>query len=86
MDLSARLRRVTDGSAHRPISLLLRGRLGEHPNIHVARERAVARSRLAPVNLERSWGFSAGELRKVEELVEVNATEFLEAWHEFFRR
>ncbi len=87
MNPSARLRRVTDGSAHRPVSLLLpRERLREPPHINVERERAVAKFWLAPASLERPWGFSAGELRKVEELVEANATELMEAGHEFFRR
>lgn len=60
--------------------------LGEPSHIHVDRDRAVAKFWLDPVNLDRSWGFSASELRKVEELVDANATEFVEAWHEFFRR
>ena len=78
---------VTDGSTDRPVPLLLlRERLGGTPHIHVERDRAVVKFLLDPVNLERSWGFSASELRKVEELVEANATEFVEAWHEFFRR
>jgi hypothetical protein len=60
--------------------------LGEPPPIHVERERAVARFWLEPIRLERSWGFSAHELRRGEELVVDNAESFLEAWHEFFRR
>ncbi len=60
--------------------------LGEPPHIHVERERAVAKFWLNPVRLERSWGFSAHELRRVEELVGDNAASFVEAWHEFFRR
>jgi hypothetical protein len=60
--------------------------LGEPPHIHVERERAVAKFWLEPITLERSWGFSAHELRRVEELVGDNAESFLEAWHEFFRR
>lgn len=73
-----------DGSA-RTASSSTRATWGS-PHIHVERDRAVVKFWLDPVNLERSWGFSASELRKVEELVEANATEFVEAWHEFFRR
>jgi len=46
----------------------------------------VAKFSLDPMHLDRSWGFSASELRKVEGLVDTNASEFVEAWHEFFRR
>jgi hypothetical protein len=52
----------------------------------VERDRAVVKFWLEPVKLDRSWGCSASELRRIEELVGSNATEFLEAWHEFFRR
>ena len=60
--------------------------LGEPAHIHVERDRAVAKFWLEPVNLDRSWGFPASELRRVEELVGSNAAQFVEAWHEFFRR
>jgi hypothetical protein len=50
------------------------------------RERAVAKFWLEPLELDRSWGFSTHELRRVEEMVGDNAASFGEAWHEFFRR
>jgi len=60
--------------------------LGEPPHIHVERERATAKFWLDPVVLATSRRFPAHELRRLEEMVRVNVSEFLEAWHEFHRR
>ncbi|MEW6338821.1 MAG: DUF4160 domain-containing protein [Acidobacteriota bacterium] len=62
------------------------GDLGEPPHVHVERDRATAKFWLEPVSLAGSRRFAAHELRRLEELVCVNATAFLEAWHEFHRR
>ena len=60
--------------------------LGEPPHIHVERDRATAKFWMVPVVLAGSLRFPARELRRLEELVRVNAAAFLEAWHEFHRR
>jgi hypothetical protein len=60
--------------------------LGEPPHLHAERDRATARSWRVPVVLAGSRRFPARELRRLEELVRVNAAAFLEAWHEFHRR
>lgn len=48
------------------------------------RGRMVAKFWLDTVELARSVGFGAPELNAVRKLVEENAAEFREAWHEFF--
>lgn len=57
---------------------------GEPPHIHVQRESFVAKMWLDPVRLERSAGFSASELRRVEKMVQGNQAELLESWNEYF--
>lgn len=56
----------------------------EPPHIHVQRDRALAKFWLAPVALASSSGFSARELKRIEQLVSESREEFEEAWREFF--
>lgn len=56
----------------------------EPPHIHVQRESFSAKFWLDPVRLERSAGFSAFELRRIEKMVQENQTLLLESWNEYF--
>jgi hypothetical protein len=56
----------------------------EPPHVHVERQNAAAKFWLDPVRLERSKGFSASEIRRIEGMVEENRTLLLRAWHEYF--
>lgn len=53
----------------------------EPPHIHVDRERYSAKFWLQPVQLARSVGFAAHELRNIERLVLEHQDQLLEAWH-----
>lgn len=52
--------------------------------IHVQRERMLAKFWLQPVALASSSGFAAHELKKLVGLVLVHQEAFVEAWNEFF--
>jgi hypothetical protein len=52
--------------------------------VHVERESAAAKFWLDPVRLEGSKGFSASEIRRIEEMVEENRALLLRVWHEYF--
>lgn len=54
----------------------------EPRHVHVQRDRDVAKFWLEPVRLERSGGFRASELRKVERLTDEHRTELIEKWDE----
>jgi len=56
----------------------------EPPHVHVDRDDRSAKFWLQPVALSRNLGFGAAELRRIERLVREHATEFLEAWSEYF--
>jgi hypothetical protein len=60
------------------------GDRGEPPHVHVEREGSVAKVWLDPVRLERTAGFGAAELRRVERIVVENQSTLLEAWHDYF--
>lgn len=57
---------------------------GEPAHVHVRRERKLAKFWLEPVELADSKRFAAHELRGIEQIVQDNRAEFLEAWHEYF--
>jgi hypothetical protein len=57
---------------------------GEPAHIHVQRERALAKFWLRPMALASSTGFGAAELGRLSRIVQEHATEFEEAWNEFF--
>lgn len=54
----------------------------EPPHVHVDRDDMSAKFWLDPVELARSVGFKAKELRRITRLVSDHADEFLEAWNE----
>jgi len=56
----------------------------EPPHIHVERERFRAKFWLDPVRLVDSGGFTRAEVVRIQRLVAANATDMIEAWHEFF--
>jgi hypothetical protein len=56
----------------------------EPPHVHVERDDCEAKFWLDPVRLQRSHGFSASEIRRIEKLVEENQQHLLERWNEFF--
>lgn len=56
----------------------------EPAHVHVERDDCEAKLWLDPVRLQRSAGFAAGELRRVEKLVSENQQLLLENWNEFF--
>lgn len=56
----------------------------EPAHIHVQRDSKLAKFWLEPVVLVSSAGFTAHELREIEELVESNQNTYLEKWNEYF--
>jgi hypothetical protein len=56
----------------------------EPPHIHVEREAKTAKFWLDPVRLQRSGGFSSGELQRIRNLVEQNRVYLLKSWNEYF--
>lgn len=58
---------------------------GEPIHVHVTRDRKTAKFWLEPVRLEYNHGFSANELRKVENVVRNNEPQLVQAWHECFQ-
>ena len=57
---------------------------GEPANIHIQRERMLAKFWLRPVALASSTRFTPKELRTLEKLVVENRDAFLEAWNGYF--
>lgn len=56
----------------------------EPPHIHVERGDCEAKFWLGPIRQCKSGGFSAGEVKKIERLVEENVEVLLRSWDEFF--
>jgi hypothetical protein len=56
----------------------------EPPHVHVDRDDQSAKYWLSPVSVARNLGFSAVELRRIEDLLENHERQPLEAWHEWF--
>lgn len=56
----------------------------EPPHVHVERESAQAKFWLDPVRIERSHGFAANEINRIERLVVQNQQRLLASWNEFF--
>ena len=56
----------------------------EPPHIHVRRDKMLAKFWLGQIELASSTGFRPHELFEVQRIIEASATEFEEAWHEFF--
>ncbi len=58
--------------------------LNEPPHVHIDRDDQSCKFWLEPVALARNLGFSAKELRNIEEILIKNKTHLLEAWNEYF--
>lgn len=56
----------------------------EPPHVHVERDDCEAKFWLDPVRLQRSCGFPAREINRIEKLVLENQQYLLERWNEFF--
>jgi hypothetical protein len=56
----------------------------EPPHVHVVHDDCEAKFWLDPVRLERSRGFSAKELNRIQEIIEDHQETLLERWNEFF--
>ena len=57
---------------------------GEPPHVHLQRERMLAKFWLDAISLCGSHGFSAHELRRIEEIVRERQSKYQEAWNEHF--
>ena len=78
--------RESDGSAKRPVSvLLLFERPGKPTHVHVGRDRKTAKFWLEPVRLEYNLGFATNELNKISALVQQHQAELVKAWHDYFK-
>lgn len=56
----------------------------EPPHVHIERDDSEAKIWLDPVRLERSRGFSAKELRRIEQCTADHHEQLMESWNEFF--
>jgi hypothetical protein len=56
----------------------------EPPHIHIDRDSSTAKFWLEPIGLASNIGFSARELRKLQEVVQDNQAALLEAWNGYF--
>jgi len=56
----------------------------EPPHVHVERDDCQAKFWIDPIRLQRSHGFAANEINKIERLVTTNQQHFLDRWNEFF--
>ncbi len=56
----------------------------EPPHVHVERDDSVAKVWLDPVRIERTVGFRAAELRRIERIVADNQSKLMEAWNDYF--
>lgn len=56
----------------------------EPPHVHVERDDCEAKVWLDPIRLERSGGFSAKELRRIEHCVTDHHEQLMDSWNDFF--
>lgn len=56
----------------------------EPPHIHVKAAEFEAKFWLNPIALAANYGFKARELSTIEDIIEENREELLEAWNEHF--
>ena len=56
----------------------------EPQHVHVERDDRIAKFWLDPLRLQRSGGFPRAELRRIEQIIEENHSEIVEAWNEYF--
>jgi hypothetical protein len=58
------------------------GDCAEPPHIHIERDNQVAKFWLDPVRLQKSGGFSAVEINRIQKLVQEHEPELLRSWNE----
>ncbi|MDD2710748.1 MAG: DUF4160 domain-containing protein [Verrucomicrobiae bacterium] len=58
----------------------------ESPHIHVDKGGASAKFWLEPIALARNMGYTAVELRRIQQIAEKHQNLLLEKWHEYFNR
>lgn len=56
----------------------------EPPHVHIDRDNLSAKFWLEPISLARNLGFSAKELRKLQEISQNNQQLLLEKWNGYF--
>ncbi len=56
----------------------------EHQHIHVERNDKIAKFWLNPVRIQRSGGFSRGELGRIQNIIQENHVRLMEAWNGYF--
>ncbi|NJK35259.1 MAG: DUF4160 domain-containing protein [Oscillatoriales cyanobacterium SM2_2_1] len=56
----------------------------EPPHVHIDRDNLSAKFWLEPISLARNLGFSARELRKLQEISQNNQKLLLEKWYGYF--
>jgi hypothetical protein len=56
----------------------------EPPHVHVDRESLSAKFWLEPVGVARNFGFTARELRQIDEIIRERELVLLEAWNGYF--
>lgn len=56
----------------------------EPPHIHVKAAENEAKFWLGPVGLAFNYGFRAGELKEISEIVSQHQAQLREAWNEYF--
>lgn len=57
----------------------------EEPHIHIKNGGDVAKFWLAPVQLASNHGFSARDLKAIEQIISGNQTVLVEFWNGFFK-
>ena len=56
----------------------------EPQHIHVERNDKIAKFWLNPVRIQRSGGFSRGELGRIQNIIQENHVRLMEAWNGYF--
>jgi hypothetical protein len=56
----------------------------EPPHIHVERDDSVAKLWVAPVRSQKSGGFSATEIGRIQRIIIREQMNLIEAWDEYF--
>ena len=56
----------------------------EPPHVHIDRDDLSCKFWLNPVRISYNLGFSPGELRKVERIIQDNRQKLLEDWNAYF--
>lgn len=58
----------------------------EPAHIHIEKAEDSAKFWLNPVELEYNYGFSSGELRQIENIIQQNSETLILKWNEYFNK